>query len=195
MVIYQSFQLQATMFQSHKSILKAILFSLLIGVSSACIHEDIVEGDYPDSVIYLPLANNGILTISAMDESSSPRFTIENNQLTIPIGIYRSGIGRLDEVLVAVDLNLDTLAALSIPNLQVLPQSALEYPNSVQLNRGIALETINLRVNLSAVFQNPEAMYGFAIGISSEQVPTNPALSTLLVLIDPRFLLEDSNMD
>lgn len=97
-----------SMIKNRLLLVTAICF-LFAGTS--CQYDEIVDIPYPESLVYLPIAVNGSISpdgIYTIEEGASTawvsptpgqpmKYTVRNadNAFVIPLGIYRSGTGKL----------------------------------------------------------------------------------------------------
>jgi hypothetical protein len=170
---------------------------------ASCEYQKIEDADYPDQKLYMPAAVNGVYTISNVPQAvgATPtagmayRFTVDvqNNKLTVPLAVYRSGINFDGEIPVAIAAISDTiteLAALSkVPvTTAILPAGKYTLPLSVNIANGQELGTFNLDIDLTYLRSFPDAILGLGVGVSSEALAVNPLYRTTVLVLYTKIL-------
>ena len=170
---------------------------------TSCDYREYAPADYPDSVIYLPAAINGIWTIDGsalpetfIGEGNKSFYDLEpdGKKLHIHLAVVQSGIElgnyevQLGSAKSTVNKMLDdgTLPIDVLP----LPESVYKFPESVTLTSASDSAPFDVDVTTSYL-KDPEYLgkrFALAVKISSEKVATNPAYETVVIVIDPKFL-------
>ena len=171
-----------------------LLFTLLC-VISACEYQRVADVDYPDQVLYLPASVEGVfdvdkkvVCVSVPTEGCPNRYWVDdaNNQLVIPMGVYRSGINNSGDVIVHIKANSDTINSLIDSNVllgtMLIPRDKMIFPESVVVLDGNDLGVFNLLIDLNFIKENP---FNCAIGIEieSDDREVNQLLNTAVVHI------------
>lgn len=177
---------------------KGPLFGLaLLGALclSGCQYQDLAEAAYPQQVLYMPTARNGLYTINSLPPATgTSRYSINltEKKMIIPLGIYRGGISTSGAVDVAVALNADTVSQLIRANTlaatALLPADRLSLPAAVSITDGKESSAFEARVDLDYLRANPTQKLAFGVTVSSGQTPVNPLLKTTIISIDPAIL-------
>lgn len=183
---------------------------------SSCEYRQYAPADYPESKVYIPAASYGEYISPAGDpvantwiingKEESPvfvatggkkRYDIDagSKKLLIHLGAVQSGI-----TLKACTVQLSS--AKSVVNRLIddgtfeteilsLPESVYKFPEELEFVTGKESALFDLEVNLNYL-KDPEYLgrkFALALKLSSETVATNPDYETLIVIIDPSFLL------
>jgi hypothetical protein len=170
---------------------------------SACHYDEYVPIDYPDQLIYLPAAVNGIYVIDDLPEATlggvtqgNPyRFTIEmeSNEFTIPLGVYRSGIEAGGSIEVAISANTDTINTLladsTLKDTRILPADKYSITSALTIPSGKETASFELLVDLAFLRDNAPQKYALGLHVSSKDRASNPQLNTVIVVIDTRLLI------
>jgi PKD repeat protein len=180
---------------------------VLIGFAAmtSCQYEEIAKANYPDELIYLPAALQGIYSIDnlptatlAVPTPGNPtRFTVNTvtNEFNVPLAVYRSGISDGKTLMVDIVVNADTINNLivtdtvNMKNTEVLPTDKYSLPSSVQVEGGSDLGPFNLIVDMDFLKANVPRKYALGVTISSVDCKSNPSYKTVIILIDTRIMI------
>jgi len=188
--------------------LKFVLFLLICTTMSSCQQTEVVLTDYPDEIIYLPAALNGIYNIDNLPTktlfdptSGNPyKFTvnIDVNEFNIPLSVFRSGIKLKDAISVDIAINTDTITKLitqgTLISTEILPATMFKINSSVNVESGKNVGTFNLNLDLKSLKTNaPTKKYAIAINISSKARKSNPLYNTVIIIIDTKIMIPTAN--
>ncbi len=170
---------------------------------TSCKKDQVVQdANYPAQQIYLPSAveNNspaGVYNINALAvPGQSFRYVVDvaNNKLSIPLGVYRSGVSVSGAIPVNIAINTDTVNTLitkgSLPvGTELLPNDKYTFTPTITIadNQGVEKFSLDL-TDLNFLLANATKKYAIALGVSSPQVATSK-LGTTVILLDPAFLI------
>ena len=172
-----------------------VLIIGFLGTLSACHYDELLdEVDYSEQAIYMPASLYGIYDITESDntyavptEGSPSRYTVDNDKLNIPLGVYRSGADSKGTVSVDITLKNDTISNLIstgvLTSTELLPEAKMSLPSSVEISKGEDISMFNLSVDLSFIKANPDKQYAVGVEISSSDREVNQELTTTIVLI------------
>ena len=172
-------------------------FSICFGLClllSGCKYEELAKADYPQQVVYMPTARNGLYAINTISTSGTYRFTIDQTakKVIIPLGVYRGGVSADGDVPVNIVANADTISKListsALVGTTVLPAEKFTLPTSVTVPNGKESAPFNLSIDLAYLLANPAQKLAIAVGIASPQFTINPLLKTTLISFDPSIL-------
>ncbi|WP_140160511.1 hypothetical protein [Algoriphagus antarcticus] len=170
----------------------AISFSLIIIIiiallSFSCNNDMIVDANFPEPLIYLPLASTGILDISEPDTSETPQFFLnpEGSKLIIPVGVYRSGLTNLSNATIDILANTDTLLSMGFDLSLILPQDKSIFPESIEMANGSELAIFEVEIDRQYLIDTDLEEVVFALTVNSAQVESNEELNTLVIRIKP----------
>jgi PKD repeat protein len=176
-----------------------LLFAVLGTIVSGC-EQDIADADYPEQTVYLPLSRGGIYTVNDTTAPGNPfgryLLDVENSQLLIPIGIYRSGIDCSGAVTVDLEANNDTVQALidgggfvqSGKTPEIMPVEAYSFPASVTIEPGKDYAVFNLAIELPFIQANLSKRYALAIRIAGSSKQVSEQYNTAVIDFDARFV-------
>ncbi|UFH57960.1 PKD domain-containing protein [Spirosoma sp. KNUC1025] len=171
-------------------------FSLLL---SSCKYEELAKADYPQQVVYMPTARNGLYAINTISTSGTYRFTIDQvtKKVIIPLGVYRGGVSADGDVAVNIVANADTISKLisssALVGTTVLPADKLVLPASVTVEAAKNSAPFNLSIDLAYLLANPGQKLAIGVGIDSPKAKINPLLKTTLISFDPSILRATPN--
>lgn len=189
---------------------KLLLIGMLLGAAlfaSSCEYREFAEADYPDNTIYQPLALDGILYVDQAEPEDlelptpgAPRhyyLNTEQNKLFIYMGIVQSGV-RLRSCSVDIDVNYSAVNKLIEdgtldPATLALPEAAYKLPDRVELSSSTAGTAFTLEIDTD-LFRSAQyygKTYAIAVRIHSDEIAVNPELSTVVIYLDPAFLIEE----
>ncbi len=169
----------------------ALGLSLLL---TSCEYQELAKADYPQQVLYMPTAKNGLFAINSISTSGTYRFTVDaaNKKIVIPLGVFRGGVSADGDVTVSIAANADTINRLISTSFLVgtalLPTDKFVVPTSVSIPSGQQSAPFNLLIDLDYLRANPTQKLAVGIGISSPQTPINPLLKTTIVSFDASIL-------
>ncbi|MVM36701.1 PKD domain-containing protein [Spirosoma sp. HMF3257] len=166
---------------------------------SSCKYEELAKADYPQQIIYMPTAKNGLFTINSISTSGTYRFTVDlaTKKVIIPLGVFRGGVAADGDVPVTITANADTISKLISTNALVgtvaLPADKFVLPPSVTIPNGQESGAFNLTIDLDYLRTSPAQKLAVAVGIASSQTPVNPLLKTTIISFDPTILKPTPN--
>lgn len=171
----------------------------------SCQYDEIAKANYPDELIYLPAALQGIYSINDLPTATladptpgNPyRFTIDiaNTKFIVPLAVYRSGIKNGKPITVDVSVNTDTINNLlasdtiNMKNTELLPANKYSLPSTVQVKGGSDLGVFNLFVDMNFLKVNAPKKYALGVTISSTDCKSNPIYKTVIILIDTKIMI------
>ncbi len=161
---------------------------------NSCGYEELAKADYPQQVLYMPTAKNGLFSIASIPTSEAYRFTIDQaaNKVIIPLGVYRGGLSVDGDVPVKIVTNADTISKLisssALIGTAVLPADKFALPESVTIEAGKNSALFDLTIDLNYLLANPGQPLAIGVGIDSPQFTVNPLLKTTLLSFDPSLL-------
>lgn len=182
--------------------LLVVLFGLVLLLSS-CEYQKIVDANYPDQTVYIPIAKNGVLLIDQLNEPTlanptpgnpySFKLDQESNSFTVPLSVYRSGIDNSGEFTVDIEVNEDTInnliSAGDLSDVELLPSDKYSIESSVIIADGQTVGNFNLIVDLDFIeASSPGKKYAFGVSISSTQREVSAELNTAVVVIDSKMM-------
>ena len=188
------------------SIIRFGLVLLCCVAITSCQYDEIASADYPDELIYLPVAVNGIYVIDNLatptlaDPTSGNtfRFTVnpDSNEFNVPLAVYRSGIKGEKSIIVDITANTDTVVKLiaagttALENTELLPADKYSFTPSLKVDGGSDVGSFNLIIDLDFLKANaPNKKYAIGISVSSPDRKSNPIYSTAIILIDTKFIV------
>lgn len=166
---------------------------------SACKYEDLAKADYPQQILYMPTAKNGLFTINSVSATGTYRFTVDltGRKVIIPLGVFRGGVSADGDVPVTIAANADTVSKLISASVLVgttlLPADKFVLPASVTIPGGQESAVFNLSIDLDYLRANPAQKLALGVGIASPQIKVNPLLKTTLISFDPTILRPTPN--
>ena len=186
------------------SIIKGI--SLLLGcmfIVYSCSHDEIVDMDYPDSLINIPISAGGIYRIDALNQKITPpipgatwiyEINKDENKFIIPLSVYRSGLdlGGSANLTLAVrdDLVTEELVdELKDANAEMLPEGKYSFEQSLVMPGGERVAPFNLTFDFKYLHDQSPKVFYVPISVSSENAKVSPNLSTVIVLIDTKMMI------
>lgn len=165
----------------------------------SCQYQELVEAEYPDQLIYLTTARNGVYTINSLATSNvattgAYRYLVkaDEKKIIVPLGVFRGGVTRDGAVNVDIRANADTvnrlLAANRLPLTTLLPADKYTLPTTVRLEDGQETASFNLGLDLDYLRANPDKKFAVGVSIASTERKANPLLNTTVVLVDASIL-------
>lgn len=187
-----------------------MFIALVVGMSllASCEYDEVADNTFPEQVLYLPSAINGNFTIDNVPSyytfhptpGTAYRFKVDLNskKFIVPLGVYRSGIDKGDNVPGSIIVRNDTIAALlagsKVPAGTVaIPFDKMVVPSNFEVKSGSEVETFDVSIDLDYIKSVPNAIYAFAVGIESPKVTVNPRYKTTVVIINTKFLKPTAN--
>jgi hypothetical protein len=165
---------------------------------SACEYEDLPEADYPQQVIYMPTARNGVFSINSLPPATGTyRFTVnlDTRELVVPLGVFRGGVSTDGNVAVTITANADTvnqlISAKTLTATTLLPTDKFTLPTMVTLGKGRESAPFDLRINLDYLRTlpvTPGQQLAVGVTITSTQTAVNPRLKTTVISLDPAIV-------
>lgn len=185
-----------------------VLFLLMSGLVLAasltsCGYDEYAEADYPETMVYQPMAFESIWSIDAPNpENPSPetpggpkKYDIDKvgNKFIVYMGVAQSGIERKSfTVNVAADPSVVSamIADGTLPaDTEALPASAFSLPATVELSASTASAPFRMEIDLSALTgANAGKKLAVAVTISSPSVKVNEDMDTAVIYIDTAFI-------
>lgn len=182
--------------KKHTDVLQTSIV-LLIGAViflASCSNELVVKTDYPEQLLYLPAAVSGIFTISSIVPVGNTKYIVDaqNNKLTIPLGVSRSGVKLDGDFSADIKANSDTVSKMisvsTLTGTDLLPAGKYTLPASVNGADGANNAPFTLELDLDFLRNNTTKKYAIGVSIASSQRKANPKLSTAIIVIDSKFL-------
>lgn len=159
---------------------------------SSCDYREYAPAEYPEPLLYFPAALDGVWTISSIDDHCS--YSEEGDKILIHLAVAVSGLERKD-FHAGIDYSRSTVNRMiddgTFPvGVLPLPDGVCSVPEEVVIpaEGTSALFDLAVRVNY---LKDPEFLgrkFAVALKVFSDETETNPALETLVILIDPAFL-------
>lgn len=187
---------------------KNILFMLICGwvlatTFASCGYDEYADADYPETIIYQPMALETIWNINTpnpdgseyVTPGGSKRYEIDkaNNKFIVLLGVVQSGIEfKASTVDISIDHSIvNTMimdGRLPIGTLP-LPASAYTIPSSVNMASNAASTPFQMVIDLNVLTGvNAGKKFAVAVKISSSSVATNDDLDTAVICIDTNFI-------
>ena len=166
---------------------------------SSCKYEELAKADYPQQVLYMPTAKNGVFTIASLPTVGAYRFTVSltDKKLIIPLSVFRGGVSADGDLPVTVAVNADTISKLIMAKTLVgtvtLPADKFVLPVTVTIENGKTSAPFELRIDLDYLRANPGQKLAIGVGIASAQATVNPLLRTTIISLDPTILKPTTN--
>ena len=171
-------------------------FCLLLG---SCGYEELAKAEYPQQIIYMPTARNGVFTIAGISTTGAYRFTVDltGRKLLIPLSVYRGGVSVDGDVAVTVVANADTItksiSSSALVGTMALPADKFVLPPSVTIEAGKNSAPFALSIDLDYLRSISGPKLAVGVSIASAQTLVNPLLNTTIISIDPAILKPVSN--
>ena len=186
------------------SIIKGI--SLLLGcvfIAYSCKYDEIVDMDYPDSVINIPISANGIYRVDALNQEIAPPVpgatyiyiaNKEENKFIIPLSVYRAGLnlgGSVNLSLAVIDslVTEELRDELSDSNAEILPEARYSFEQSLVMPDGERVAPFYLTVDFDYLHSQSPKVFYVPVTVSSENANVSSTLNTVIVLIDTRMMV------
>lgn len=177
-----------SLFKTTRFVLVCLGLGLFLG---ACKYEELAPADYPQQILYLPTAKNGVFAIASLPTPGAYRFLVkvDEKKVIVPLSVFRGGVSVDGEVAVTVVANADTvsklIAASRLLNTEALPAGKFALPASVTIPAGGESAPFELSIDLDYLRANPGKKLALGVSIASPQTPVNPLLNTTVISIDP----------
>ena len=187
-----------------------ILLVALVATTS-CEYKEIADADFPEGLIYLPIAvlEDNVYTINTLPTNPTAtepentyrfRLNMNDNEFIIPLSVYRSGLNNGASFTINITTDRDTIEALMISgelnsDVVILPEGKYTLAPSVQIKSGKDHVPFTLTVDLDYLIAGAASKkeYALAVNISSTAIESNPKLNTVVILISSEILLSSSN--
>jgi len=182
------------------------LLFVILGVCitlTSCDYVKVKDAVYPDQLIYMPAAVDGVFYINdvptRIGDVPTPgtpyKFLVDlpNGKFNVPLSVYRSGVNNDGGFTVDIAVNTDTITSLinseSLTGATILPSDKYSIEPAVVMADGKEIASFNLKVDLAFLMANyPDMIYALGVGISSTQRKTNPKFATTIVVIDTKIM-------
>ena len=171
-------------------------FCLLLG---SCGYEELAKADYPQQIIYMPTAKNGVFTIASISTTGAYRFTVDltGRKLLVPLSVYRGGVSVDGDVPVTIAANADTISRLisasALAGTTMLPDDKFVLPPSVTIEAGKNSAPFALSIDLDYLRGISGQKLAVGVSIASAQTTVNPLLKTTVISLDPAILKPTPN--
>lgn len=165
----------------------------------SCGYEELAPADYPQQILYMPTAKNGLFTIASISTTGTYQFTIDQaaKKVVIPLGVYRGGVSADGNVPVNIVANADTISKLisssALVGTTLLPTDKIVLPPSVTIESGRNSAVFDLKIDLDYLLAAPGQKLAIGVGINSPESQVNPLLKTTLISFDPSILRPTPN--
>ncbi len=193
--------------------IKSIFFGLIgwgcMLLLAACEKGD-SEKEWGESRVYIPqatLLDGGITTHYPVPFNASANAqnyvldTVDTHTLNVVLGVYRSGLAKLDGFSVTVSANDAVLQEKlqAVPDAVPIPEGLISFPASVQVPSGEREAIFYLTIDYRRLVEEYGALYGKnLIAVLSIANPTNytlnEALSTVAIVIDSKAFLPEPEL-
>ncbi|MFD2570472.1 PKD domain-containing protein [Spirosoma soli] len=166
---------------------------------TSCKYEELAQADYPQQILYMPTAKNGLFIINSISTTGTYRFTVDlaSKKVVVPLGVYRGGVSVDGDLPVTIAANPDTVSRLisssALVGTVVLPVDKLVLPAAVTIGAGKNSAAFDLKIDLNYLLANPSQKLAIGVGINSSASPVNPLLKTTLISFDPTILKATPN--
>ena len=186
----------------HIRLKQCLALCVLIAGFFSCDYQELADADYPNQMVYLPVAANGIYTLNKATEEGSKIFKyeldLENNRLIVPLAVYRSGTNNKGTIQVDVLIDNDTIRQLinsgdliddQGKNLELIPAEQYTISPSVELKDGEGWQSITLTINLNYIATQTNKRLALGVAIEGKEVSASPKLGTAIIEINTNFLV------
>lgn len=169
----------------------ALTASLLV---SSCAYDELADAEYPQQIVYLPTARNGIFTINSIATSGAYKFTVKASEkkVIIPLSVIRGGVSTSGSVPIGIAANADTVGRLISTNLlagtMAIPTGKYSLPTAVTIEDGKTSAPFELQLDLDYLRSISGQKLAIGVTISSDQTAVNQALKTTIISFDPAIL-------
>lgn len=177
------------------TIMQLALFSM-----TSCEYREYADADYPENMVYQPLAGS-VLTIDSKTNISkvevpttgeSSIFVVDkaNGKLVLKMGVVQSGVNMVSA---NVNLRADVAALQTAQTNVVIPSDAVilsadKYSMPESLKVSGASTPYELQVSLDAIKAYPGKMVAVAVTLTSANIAVSETLATQIILIDADFI-------
>jgi hypothetical protein len=173
----------------------------------SCKYQDLVEGVYPNQLIYLSASVGGVYAVDKVVAPNSvgvigaTRYAVDlgAKKLNIPLAVSRSGTSYDGDFSATLAANTDTITKLIAANsplmtgIELLPAANYVIPPSVTGASGKDNSTFNLSLDLDYLRNNATKKFAVGISITSGTPSVNQGLKTAIVVIDAKILKPVAN--
>lgn len=180
---------------------KFFLFCMILGILFSCEDRGIVDTNYPEQGVFMPMSRLGIYEVNDTTGSVNPfaRYVIDsvNHKLLIPIGVYRSGVDCNGKVTVDLGVYNDTIQNLIDNKVfrmktgdqtpAILPVGSYSLPSQVDVKDGADYALFNLEIDLPFIQANLGKRYALAIKITGSSKVISKTYNTAIIDFDSRF--------
>lgn len=190
-----------------KSIIKSLLLFCAVWFVSSCDYREYAPAPYPDNCVYQPMAlvDGGIWYITEPDTEDAGlpaagapvRYYLDESRgkFIINLGVVQSGVSlkpgivniRTDASLV----NRYILDGTFDPTTVNLPESVYTIPKTVEMTTADATSAFSIEINYNVFLAGEYSgkKFGVAVKIHSDDIKVNSDLSTVVILLDPSYLV------
>ncbi len=192
----------------NNKIVKLLLCGILTGLFfSSCEYREYADADYPDNAIYQPLALDGVLYVDHAESEDlglptpgAPQhyyMDASGDKLYVNLGVVQSGVS-LRSCVVEIDVTYSAINKLIDdgtfdPEIQYLPEAAYTLPDRVTMDGSSAEAAFQLVIDAD-LFRSAQyygKKFAIAVRIHSEDIAVTADLSTVVICLDPAFLMEE----
>lgn len=183
-----------------------LLGSLILMVS--CKYQRVVPANYPDQKLYIANASiakqytSGIYTINKVDvpgQVTKYNVAASAAKFNALVGVVRSGINADGDVSFNITATTDTITKLitkgTLTATDVLPATAYSLASTASISSGQTSVTFPLVIDLNFLLANIGKKYALAVSIQSDKRVVSSDLGTLILVIDPSFLIPTANFN
>lgn len=179
------------------------LFLLLAGVLCSCEYKDIADTGYIETEVYMQGARQGIYKVDDLtkEDYGDYRYKVdlENNQLIIPLSVYRAGVNRKGAISVIMGIDNDTVRSLinsgalmdegETETPEIYPSEGYTLPSNVEIGDGEDIGRVNLALDIPFIIANMDKRYVLAVKIEDANVKISDKYSTIIVDFNTRFVI------
>ncbi|OAQ39787.1 hypothetical protein A5893_09425 [Pedobacter psychrophilus] len=187
-----------------KRLINMLGIASLFFIISSCDYKEVGDAPYASQKIYIPaaaVADGGanlnlpysINTVAVPERDF--RYVINNttNRFNVPLGVYRSGANLGGAVNVTITTPADTIGRLitagTLTNTVLIPSDKFTIEPSVTVKDGSDFEPFTLSIDLPYLLANTTRNYAIAVKVGSATVASNVKYSTVIIVINPAFLI------
>jgi hypothetical protein len=189
--------------------LKNVLgIACLFFLTTSCEYKEVGEAPYAEQKIYIPaaaVADGGanlnqpyfINTVATPDRVFRYQINNTTNRFNVPLGVYRSGVNLGGAVTVTITTPVDTIGKLinagTLNNTILIPTDKFSIEPTVTVKDGSDFEPFTLSIDLPFLLANITRSYALAVKVASTTVASNVKYSTVIIVINPAFLVPTSS--
>ena len=170
---------------------------------SSCEEAD-SEKEWGIAKVYMPQAaiksgSHSNYEVPSGTNEFNKNYFIENNEINVVLGVYRSGLQALESFSVEVGVNADTLNQLiadgTLSNTAALPSDAYALPPNLTVPDGAREEIFYLEIDREKLLTDYPSLAGMSLAVAVRIAnPTkyelNKSLSTTIVIVKDWETLE-----